>query len=87
MKGKYIPFNDGFGIVGWHYKCPKCSHITTFIVDCSEGCEKCGFEEPAVDPNDWYEKRSRLLPNPSVLILIIAYVVVVSLVYVFLFTK
>jgi hypothetical protein len=56
MKGKYIPFNDGFGIVGYGYLCPKCEHETKFT-DCEEGCEKCGFSEEYVDPDDWYEKQ------------------------------
>lgn len=54
MNGKYIPFNDGYGIVGYHYECPRCSAITKFT-DCEEGCEQCGYSEEYVDPDDWYE--------------------------------
>jgi hypothetical protein len=51
MEGKYIPFNDGFGIVGYHYECPKCEHVSQFT-DCEQGCEKCGFKEPYEDPDE-----------------------------------
>ena len=60
MKGQYIPFNDGFGIVGYGYKCPKCKHETKFT-DCEEGCEDCGFNEPYEDPDDWYEEEMNKL--------------------------
>ena len=53
MKGKYIPINDGYGIIGFMYNCPMCNHTTPFT-DCEEGCEKCDFSEPYVDPDDWY---------------------------------
>lgn len=56
MKGQYIPFNDGYGIVGYHYKCPKCDNVTKFT-DCEDGCKKCGYSEPYKDPDDWYEER------------------------------
>ena len=56
MEGKYIPFNDGYGIVGFEYECPKCKHITLFVT-CDVGCEECGFTEPYVDPDDWYEEQ------------------------------
>ncbi len=55
MKGKYIPFNDGYGIVGYGYLCPECNHETKFT-DCQEGCKECKFYEPYVDPDEWYEK-------------------------------
>jgi len=58
MKGEYIPFNDGNGIVDYHYKCPKCGHITRFS-DCEQGCEVCDFSEPYVDPDDWMEARGK----------------------------
>ena len=51
MEGKYIPVNDGFGIIGYHYECPKCGHISNFT-DCEQGCEKCNFSEEYVDPDD-----------------------------------
>lgn len=57
MEGKYIPFNDGFGIVGYNYQCPKCSYISTLTV-CDDGCDKCGFLEPFEDPDDWFEKNT-----------------------------
>ena len=53
MEGRYIPFNDGFGIVGYSYECPKCKHITEFT-DCEDGCSNCGFTETYKDPDDWY---------------------------------
>jgi uncharacterized protein (DUF983 family) len=55
MKGKYIPFNDGFGIVGYGYECPECEHHSLFT-DCEEGCKKCGFKEPYKDPDDWFDE-------------------------------
>lgn len=54
MLGSYLPFNDGFGIVGYGYECPKCGYTTQFT-NCEEGCEKCNFSEPFVDPDDWYD--------------------------------
>lgn len=51
MLGKYIPFSDDCGIVGYHYECPKCEHITEFT-DCEEGCENCKFSEPYTDPDE-----------------------------------
>ena len=56
MKGLYIPFNDGYGIVGYHYKCPECKHETRFT-DCEGGCDECGFTEKYVDPDDWYKEK------------------------------
>lgn len=55
MKGRYIPFSDGFGFVGYSYVCPNCNHETP-LVDCEEGCDWCGFTEEYVDPDDWYDK-------------------------------
>ena len=52
MKGEYLSFNDGYGIVGHHYKCPKCDHVTQFQ-DCEQGCEECGFSESYEDPDEW----------------------------------
>lgn len=55
MEGEYIPFNDGYGIVGFGYECPKCGHVTWFVT-CEIGCEECGFTEPFyVDPDDWFD--------------------------------
>jgi len=54
MKGQYSPFNDGFGIVGYGYVCPKCKHETLFT-DCEQDCKNCGFSEKYEDPDDWYE--------------------------------
>jgi hypothetical protein len=54
MEGIYLPLMYDFGIEGYTYKCPKCSHVNEFA-DCDEGCGKCGFSEPYVDPDDWYE--------------------------------
>lgn len=54
MKGEYLPFNDGWGIVGFSYICPECEYVSQFT-DCEEGCQECGFNEPYVDPDDWYE--------------------------------
>ncbi len=59
MKGTYIPFNDGYGIIGYSYICPECKHETRFT-DCDEGCEKCGFHEPYVDSDEWYAKEMNL---------------------------
>ena len=55
MKGNYIPFNDGYGIVGYHYECPECGSVSSFQ-DCEEGCISCGFNEPYVDPDDWHDE-------------------------------
>lgn len=55
MQGKYIPYSDGFGIIGFSYECPKCSHITDFH-DCEQGCEECKHSEPYTDPDHWYEE-------------------------------
>ena len=54
MKGEYIPFNDGFGIVGFGYKCPKCGEVTQFT-NCDDGCANCGYFEKYEDPDDWYD--------------------------------
>ena len=58
MKGEYIPVNDGWGIIGWNYKCPECNHITEFT-DCEDGCEECGFSEEYVDPHDLFENKNK----------------------------
>jgi len=55
MRGSYIPFHDGYGIVGYNYRCPECDYITT-LTDCETGCSKCGFSEPYVDPDEWFEE-------------------------------
>jgi hypothetical protein len=55
MEGQYIPFDDEYGIVGYGYKCPKCNRVSQFT-DCEEGCSTCGFSEPYVDQDDWYEE-------------------------------
>jgi uncharacterized protein (DUF983 family) len=55
MKGQYRPFNDGYGIVGYSYLCPQCGHETMFT-NSKNGCEKCGFSEEYVDPDEWYEE-------------------------------
>ncbi len=44
MKGKYIPFNDGFGIVGYGYLCPKCEHETKFT-DCANLLELAKYHK------------------------------------------
>ena len=54
MRGSYIPFNDGCGIVGYHYVCPECKHVTRFA-DCEDGCDDCAFSEAYVDPDDWHD--------------------------------
>ena len=59
MKGQYIPFNDGYGIVGYDYKCPQCGHETRFAFS-DEGCEQCGFSEDYVDPDEWYDEQMKL---------------------------
>lgn len=59
MRGSYTPINDGCGIVGYYYVCPECKHETEFI-NCDSGCEKCGFSEPFVDPDRWYELKMSL---------------------------
>lgn len=59
MRGIYLPFNDGCGIVGYFYKCPECQHVTAFT-DCEKGCEKCGFSEEYVDADDWYDEQMNL---------------------------
>lgn len=55
MRGEYVPFNDGHGIVGYHYRCPECGCETPFA-DCEEGCGECDFSEPYEDPDDWHDK-------------------------------
>ena len=55
MEGQYAPFNDGYGIVGYGYECPKCKHETQFTT-CDDGCEECGFNEPYKDPDEWYNE-------------------------------
>lgn len=55
MRGAYIPFNDGCGIVGYGYLCPECGHETLFS-DCDDGCESCDFSEPFEDPDEWYDE-------------------------------
>ena len=55
MIGRYIPFNDGCGIVGYGYLCPECEWHTLFTA-CDVGCEKCGYFEPYVDPDEWYDE-------------------------------
>ena len=59
MCGSYTPFCDGYGIVGWHYNCPKCKHETRFS-DSEQGCEDCGYSEDYVDPDEWYDYRVSL---------------------------
>ena len=54
MIGSYIPFNDGYGIVAYHYVCGKCGYINEFQ-SCDEECNKCGFSEEWVMPDEWYE--------------------------------
>ena len=56
MEGIYQPFCDDYGIVGWHYKCPKCNHITKFVYEPSCGNVQCNFEEEYVDADDWYNE-------------------------------
>lgn len=56
MRGSYIPFNDGWGIVGYGYECPECGHITGFT-DCETGCERCNYTEDYTDPDDWYDEQ------------------------------
>ena len=51
MRGKYIPWDDGYGIVGYSYECPECGHETRFT-DCEEGCENCCYCEEYVDPDE-----------------------------------
>jgi len=58
MRGKYIPFSDDCGIVGYHYECPECEHVTLFTLS-DEGCEDCGYNEGFVDPDEWYEKECK----------------------------
>ena len=62
MKGRYVPFNDGYGIVGFGYVCPECNHESEFTT-CEEGCEECEFSEPYVDPDDWYVDQMDKLLN------------------------
>jgi hypothetical protein len=54
MKGIYIPFNEDYGIVGFHFKCPKCNHTNEFSTN--EGCDKCDFKQEYKDADDWYEQ-------------------------------
>jgi len=53
MKGLYEPFSDDYGIVGYHFKCPKCSHINKFSTN--EDCKNCDFEQEYKDVDEWYE--------------------------------
>lgn len=55
MRGSYLPFDDGCGIVGYSYECPECG-VSNSFTDCETGCE-CGFSEPYVDPDDWYTEQ------------------------------
>jgi hypothetical protein len=59
MKGQYIPISDDFGIIGYYYKCPICNNESQFT-DCEIGCNKCGFKEPYVDPDDWHDEQMNL---------------------------
>lgn len=52
MKGKYIPFSDDYGIVGYHFICPQCKYENQFSTN--ECCEKCDFEQDYVDPDDYF---------------------------------
>ena len=54
MRGRYAPISDDTGIIGWMYLCPLCDHWTAFTT-CEGGCCECGFTEPYVDPDDWYD--------------------------------
>ena len=64
MKGRYVPFNDGCGIIGYSYVCPLCNYETRFT-DCDEGCEKCGFTEAYVDADDWYDESIKRNERPE----------------------
>ncbi len=61
MKGRYIPFNDGYGIVGYSYECPECGKVSQFT-DCDDGCEHCGFTEDYVDPEEWDDANGPWVP-------------------------
>ena len=46
MKGELLFVNDGWGIIGCHYECPECSHISKFIDEEElQECTMCGFKE------------------------------------------
>lgn len=54
VKLNYVPFNDGYGIVGYHWQC-KCGETIQFVSG-GEVCT-CGFVIPEVDPDDWYDEQ------------------------------
>lgn len=64
MIGKYVPFNDGYGIVGYGYECPRCDFVTQFTTS-EEGCSECGFSEEYKDPDDWYDEEIEAKLNPK----------------------
>lgn len=51
--GYYVPFDDGFGVVGYFWRC-ECGGVIPFA-DQGDEC-KCGRATPDdIDPDDWYD--------------------------------
>ena len=51
---RWVPLNDGYGIVAWGWEC-VCGHFEKITIP-GFSCPACGYvipEEP--DPDDWYE--------------------------------
>jgi hypothetical protein len=61
MIGQYIPFNDGYGIVGYKYLCPRCNYLSNFTH--TGYCPKCKFHEITPDPDeiDFWKRKKRYL--------------------------
>ncbi len=67
--GCWVAFNDGYGVVGYAFHCPKCHHTNKFfknypLVEDEEfngvsiekvQCENCKKEFKTIDGDDWYD--------------------------------
>ena len=57
MKTNFYTINDGYGIIGIGYECPKCGRAEQFVeVDEIEdgGCDQCGYKETFTDEQKDY---------------------------------
>jgi hypothetical protein len=55
---KWIPINDGFGIIGYSWEC-DCGETLNFA-SCGDTCDNCGFQIPDVDPDKWHDNQMKL---------------------------
>ena len=59
----WLPFSDGYGIVGWNWKC-DCGRIETLVLG-GFICQ-CGIEMPDIDVDDWYDNEMEKSVNARV---------------------